>query len=177
MVLGCNINESKLWARINIGASMGGLSVTAIATEGGVPHTGGLGPPYVAGPLALIGEDDAAFPKGNSLMSLLATGEEEGEGDEDIEDAGETVMAVGKESTGMCWPKAGVAVMWEEDAYAGRNKDDCSRSEASLAEASSGWSEVERGVSSILGDRLGSIAKVVPKVASWSDCHWYRVVL
>lgn len=45
MVPGCNINESKLWARINSGASMDGLSVAAIATEEGVPHTGGLRPP------------------------------------------------------------------------------------------------------------------------------------
>lgn len=102
MVLGCNINESKLWARINSGASMDGFSVTDIATEEGIPHTGGLRPTYDADPPALIGEDDATFPKGNSLMSLLATGEEEGEGDDDIEDAGESVMAVGKESTGMC---------------------------------------------------------------------------
>ena len=177
MALGCNINESKLWARINSGASMDGLRVTVIATEDGVPHTGGLGLPYVAGPPALIGEDDTAFPKGDSLMSLLATGEEEGEGDDDIEDAGEAFMAVGKESPAMCWSRAGVTVMCEEDAYAGRSIDDWSRSEASLAEASSGWSEVERGVTSILGDRLGSIEKVVPKAGSWSDCHWRRVVL
>lgn len=110
-------------------------------------------------------------------MSLIATGEEEGEGDGDIEDAGEAAIAVGKESTGMCWPRVGVAVMREEGVYAGRSKDDWSRSEALLLEASSGWSEVERGVSSILGGRLGSIANVVPKVASWSECHWYRVVL
>lgn len=64
-----------------------------------------------------------------------------------------------------------MAVMWEEDAYAGSSEDDWSRFEVSLTEGSSGWSEVERGVSSILGDRLGSIAKVVPKVVSCSDCH------
>jgi hypothetical protein len=30
-------------------------------------------------------------------VSLLATGEEDGEGDDDIEDAGEAVMAAGRE--------------------------------------------------------------------------------
>jgi hypothetical protein len=41
---------------------MDGLRAIAIAKEVGVPHTGGLGSPYDAGPLLLIGEYGAAFP-------------------------------------------------------------------------------------------------------------------
>lgn len=56
MLLGCNIRESKLWARINNGASVDGLSAAAIAAEEGGPHTRGLVP------RSLLGEDNAAFP-------------------------------------------------------------------------------------------------------------------
>jgi len=44
-----------------------------------------------------MGEDAVALPYENAPLSLLESGEDDGEGDDEIEDAGEAVRAVGKE--------------------------------------------------------------------------------